>query len=95
MIKTRITNADLFGNIGEFKITQYYGQDAIDFANNHEREDIRNWILEYLHKDCITSNKEIGTVIGIEDNEEFDDYYLIIYVPEIKEVRFDLAAKLI
>lgn len=95
MINTRIANTDLLGNPGEYKITQYYGQDAIDFANNHEREDVKNWILERLHKDCITSNKEIGTVIGIEDNEEFNDYYLIIYVPEIRKVRFDLDTKLI
>lgn len=92
MIIEKISNEDILGNKGEFKVTQYYGESALDFACSHKREDIKQWLKHSLFKDCIIKNQK-GVVIGVEDNEEFNDYYLIIFIPETAEILFELDCK--
>lgn len=94
MIKENIETKDIYGNEGEFKVTQYYGNDAITFAECHKREDIKNWILSCLSKDC-NIRGEKGIVIGVEDNEVFIEYYLIVFIPETKEITYELSVDLI
>lgn len=92
MIIEKIVNKDIFGNEGEFKVTQYYGESALSFAYSHKRDDIKQWLKNSLFKDCVVRNQK-GIVIGVEDNEEFSDYYLIVFIPETTETWFELDVK--
>lgn len=70
---------------------QYFGNDAL---NANIREDFKEDIKKYLGKDCsIIRGEEVidGVIIGIEDNNTFQDYYYIVYSPEKKQVFFQLC----
>lgn len=92
MIIERISNEDIYGNKGEFKVAQYYGESALDFAGSRKREDVKQWLKNLLFKDCIVQNKK-GVIIGVEDNEEFNDYYLIVFIPETTEIKYELSVR--
>lgn len=92
MIIEEVVNKDILGNEGEFKVTKYYGESALDFACSHKRDDVKKWLKNSLFKDCIVRNQK-GIIIGVEDNQEFNDYYLIVFIPETKEILFELEAK--
>lgn len=47
--------------------------------------------INYLGKECTTDKGLQGIIIGIEDCNSFCDYYYIVYVPESKQVTYELA----
>lgn len=65
---------------------QYFGKDAEDFLESI------NWHsdIDYLGKECTTKHG-IGIIIGFEDNNLYNDYYYIIYLPQIDKVIYELA----
>ena len=67
--------------------TRYFGKDAEDFLENI------NWHsdIDYLGKECTVVGKQQGIIIGIEDNEEYNDYYYIVYIPQDNRVTYVLA----
>lgn len=88
MKTTEIYDKDFIDGIpGEYKITRYYGKDALGCT---DREDVNQFIKEWLGKDCITVGGKRGVVIGFEDNEPWCDYYLIVYIPETQETLYEL-----
>lgn len=66
--------------------TQYFGKDAEDFLESINYHST----IEYLGKECTVKGKQ-GIIIGIEDNEEYEDYYYIIYIPEDKVVYYQMV----
>ena len=65
-------------------VTKYFCKDAENFLENiNHHSDI-----EYLGKECLTSNNKKGIIIGIEDS--ISDYYYIVYIPEEHKVRYEL-----
>lgn len=66
--------------------TQYFGKDAENFLKSI------NWLedINYLGKECVTE-KGRGIIIGFEDCCSANDYYFIVYLPEIGEVCYQLA----
>lgn len=69
--------------------TQYFGKDAEDFLESI------NWHndIEYLGKECYTSRSS-GIIIGFEDSQSASDYYFIVYIPNIRDVHYQLANSL-
>ena len=45
----------------------------------------------YLGKECTIDKGLQGIIVGIEDCNSFCDYYYIVYVPESKQVMYELA----
>lgn len=66
--------------------TEYYGKDAEDFLEsiNYHSD------IEYLGKECYTSRGS-GIIIGFEDSQSASDYYFIVYIPNTREVYYQLA----
>lgn len=87
IIKTSF-DCDILGNEIRGVNTSYYGSSALeaDVSLN-----IRNSIGKYLYKDCITDEGYAGIIIGFEDNNQFFDYYYIVYVPDLKKVVYQLC----
>lgn len=94
MIITEIKDrSPIYPNVDdvEFKITRYYGEDALKITDNKK---LSNLAKKYLYKD-VEIFGEKGVVIGVEDNEAFADYYLIVYRPNEDKITFELTAELI
>lgn len=66
--------------------TEYYGEDAENFLESI------NWHsdIEYLGKECITS-QGVGIIIGVEDSQSASDYYFIVYIPNTREIFYQIA----
>ena len=45
----------------------------------------------FVYMVCTTDKGLQGIIIGIEDCNSFCDYYYIVYVPESKQVTYELA----
>lgn len=41
--------------------------------------------------DCVVDSGHKGIIIGFEDNNQFFDYYYIVYVPELDKVVYQLC----
>lgn len=52
---------------------------------------IRQDIAKYMYRDCIVDGGRKGVIIGFEDNNQFFDYYYIVYVPELNTTVYQLA----
>ena len=87
MIVERIQNKNLYGDTGEWKVTQYLGEDALKVENPK----VIDLIKKYLGKDVRGDKGRKGVVIGWEDNEPFLDYYYIVYYPDKEEVGYELS----
>ena len=48
-------------------------------------------ISKYLFRDCVVDSGHKGIIIGFEDNNQFFDYYYIVYVPELDKVVYQLC----
>lgn len=77
MIFKHTVNVNIHNEAGEFNNTQYLGKD------------VPNKFKKYLNKEY-HSDQIDGVIIGIEENEEYIDYYFIIYDPDQEIVRFEL-----
>lgn len=44
-----------------------------------------------MYRDCIVDGGRKGVIIGFEDNNQFFDYYYIVYVPELDKVVYQLC----
>lgn len=86
IIKTSY-DKDLLGNEIRGTNTSYYGLSALQ----EYQDDIRQDIAKCLFKDCVVDGKYKGIVIGFEDNNQFFDYYYIVYVPELDKVVYQLC----
>lgn len=64
----------------------YYGISALQ-AN--VPKDIQEDIAKYLFKDCTTKEGK-GIIIGFEDNEQYIDYYYIVYIPSSGKTTYEL-----
>lgn len=78
MIYQKTSNKNIHGDIGEFKVIQYLTSDVPDKYQ------------KYLYKECKVDDYD-GIIIGIEDNEVFDDEYFIIYIPKTSNVAYVLV----
>ena len=86
MIIERIENKNLHGDTGEWKVTQYFGEDALKIKNPK----VIDLIKKYLGKDIRNDKGRRGIVIGWENNEPYLDYYYIVYYPDKEEVGYEL-----
>ena len=77
---------DLFGNPIRGENISYYGIDALQNCPAD--------IAKYLFKDCKVETKN-GIIIGFEDNRQVDDYYFIVYIPELGKVTYQLCIDII
>lgn len=82
IIKTSY-DKDLLGNEIRGTNTSYYGLSALQACQDD--------IAKCLFKDCVVDGKYKGIVIGFEDNNQFFDYYYIVYVPELDKVVYQLC----
>ena len=73
---------DLLGNEVIGTNTSYWGMSALQVCH----DDIHQNISKYLFRDCIVDSRHKGVIIGFEDNNQFFDYYYIVYVPELGKV---------
>lgn len=66
---------------------QYYGRDAENFLESI------GWHsdIDYLGKECTTSKGKQGIIVGFEDNDDYSDYYFIVFIPETKHLYYELA----
>lgn len=67
--------------------TSYWGISALQAGH----DDIRQDISKYLFRDCVVDSGHKGIIIGFEDNNQFFDYYYIVYVPELDKVVYQLC----
>lgn len=44
-----------------------------------------------MYRDCIVDGGRKGVIIGFEDNNQFFDYYYIVYVSELNTTVYQLA----
>lgn len=80
-------NKDLLGNeVGGTNIS-YWGTSALQV----DHDGIRQNISKYLFRDCVVDSGHKGIIIGLEDNNQFFDYYYIVYVPELNKVVYQLC----
>lgn len=86
MIIKRTVEKDIYGR-GPVEDVQYFGKDAEEFLKSIKWDKSIN----YLGKECTTDKGLQGIIIGIEDCNSFCDYYYIVYVPESKQVTYELA----
>lgn len=84
IIKTSY-DKDLLENEIRGTNTSYYG------ALQACQDDIRQDIAKCLFKDCVVDSGHKGIIIGFEDNNQFFDYYYIVYVPELDKVVHQLC----
>lgn len=77
---------DLLGNEVRGTNTSYWGISALQAGH----DDIRQDISKYLFRDCVVDSGHKGIIIGFEDNNQFFDYYYIVYVPELDKVVYQL-----
>lgn len=68
---------------------QYFGDDAINLKYS-DNKIISKRIAPNINKKCRFSDHD-GIIIGFENNESYNDYYYIIYIPETREVAFRLC----
>lgn len=86
--KDLIGSKDSSGNfIGGINIS-YYGDAALQAEVSL---DIKNDIEKFLYKDCVTTHGYEGVIIGFDINNQFLDYYYIVYVPELNRVTYELC----
>lgn len=85
MIVSSPFDKDLLGH----EVTSYYGLSALQAVINHDG--IRQDISKYLFRDCVVDSGHKGIIIGFEDNNQFFDYYYIVYVPELDKVVYQLC----
>ena len=83
MILKTLFDIDEFYNLPGVD-TQYFGKDAENFLENI------GW-KNYIGKDCRTDNGDKGIIIGFEDSQSYSDYYYIVFLPENKQVYYQLA----
>lgn len=81
MIVSSPFDKDLLGHEIRGVNTSYYGLSALQAVINHDG--IRQDIAKYMYRDCIVDGGRKGVIIGFEDNNQFFDYYYIVYVPEL------------
>lgn len=86
IIKTSY-DKDLLGNEIRGTNTSFYGLSALQAC----QDDIRQDIAKCLFKDCVIDSGHKGIIIGFEDNNQFFDYYYIVYVPELDKVVHQLC----
>lgn len=89
MVITTSYDKDILGHKIRGTNTSYYGISALQAVINHDG--IRADIAKYLYKDCTTHEGHEGIIIGFEDNNQFFDYYYIVYVPELNKVEYQLC----
>lgn len=78
---------DLLGKEVRGTNTSYWGISALQAGH----DDIRQDISKYLFRDCVVDSGHKGIIIGFEDNNQFFDYYYIVYVPELDKVVYQLC----
>lgn len=78
---------DLLGNEIRGTNTSYWGISALQACHG----DIRQDISKYLFIDCTVDSGHREVIIGFEDNNQFFDYYYIVYVPELSKVVYQLC----
>ena len=78
---------DLLGKEVRGTNTSYWGISALQSGH----DDIRQDISKYLFRDCVVDSGHKGIIIGFEDNNQFFDYYYIVYVPELDKVVYQLC----
>ena len=86
MIIKRTVEKDIYGR-GPVEDCQYFGKDAEEFLKSIKWDKSIN----YLGKECTIDKGLQGIIVGIEDCNSFCDYYYIVYVPESKQVMYELA----
>lgn len=89
MIITTSYDKDILGHEMKGPNTSYYGISALQAAIDHD--EIRADIAKHLYKDCTTHEGNKGIIIGFEDNNQFFDYYYIVYVPQLNKVEYMLC----
>ena len=89
MVITTSYDKDILGHEVRGTNTSYYGISALQAVINHD--EIRADIAKYLYKDSTTHEGHEGIIIGFEDNNQFFDYYYIVYVPELNKVEYQLC----
>lgn len=89
MIVSSPFDKDLLGHEIRGVNTSYYGLSALQAVINHDG--IRQDIAKYMYRDCIVDGGRKGVIIGFEDNNQFFDYYYIVYVPELNTTVYQLA----
>lgn len=85
MIVSSPFDKDLLGH----EIRGYILLRTFCIAINHDG--IRQDIAKYMYRDCIVDGGRKGVIIGFEDNNQFFDYYYIVYVPELNTTVYQLA----
>ncbi len=66
------------------------GENVIYYGNSAYTSNIPKEITKEVGKDCIY-NKRKGVIIGIEDCNQLDDYYYIVYLPDINNIAYSLC----
>lgn len=89
MIVSSPFDKDLLGHEIRGVNTSYYGLSVLQAVINHDG--IRQDIAKYMYRDCIVDRGRKGVIIGFEDNNQFFDYYYIVYVPELNTTVYQLA----
>ena len=86
MIIKRTVEKDIYGR-GPVEDVQYFGKDAEEFLKSIKWDKSIN----YLGKECTTDKRLKRIIKGTEGCHSFCDYYYIVYVPESKQVTYELA----
>lgn len=86
MIIKRTVEKDIYGR-GPVEDCQYFGKDAEEFLKSIKWDKSIN----YLGKECTIDKGLQGIIVGIEDCNSFCDYYYIVYIPESKQIMYELA----
>lgn len=87
MVTSTSYDKDLYGREVKGVNTSYWGASALQIDNENIRQDM----TKYLYKDCTIDGGQKGIIIGFEDNNQFLDYYYIVYVPELDKVVYQLC----
>lgn len=65
-------------------------ENILYYGNSVKDSNIPKSITNDVGKDC-TYNKRKGVIIGIEDCNQLDDYYYIVYLPDINNIAYSLC----
>ena len=66
------------------------GENILYYGNSVKDSNSPKSITNDAGKDC-TYNKRKGVIIGIEDCNQLDDYYYIVYLPDINNIAYSLC----